>query len=91
MFTALRRVTPDIYYYKTKAGREVDFIAGRPGPSRMLIQVCESLADQQTRKRETTALAEAMSELNLSQGLIVTRNEDEQIQVDSGMIDVMPA
>lgn len=91
VFTALRRVTPDIYYYKTKAGREVDFIAGRPGPSRMLIQVCESLADQQTRKRETTALAEAMSELKLSQGLIVTRNEDEQIQVDSGMIDVMPA
>ena len=26
VFTALRRVTPDIFYYKTKAGREVDFI-----------------------------------------------------------------
>lgn len=91
VFTALRRVTPDIFYYKTKTGREVDFIAGRPGPSRMLVQVCASLADQQTRKRETTALAEAMSELNLSQGLIVTRNEDEQIQVGSGTIDVVPA
>ena len=53
VFTALRRVTPDIFYYKTKAGREVDFIAGRQGPSRMLVQVCESMADQQTRKRET--------------------------------------
>lgn len=56
----------------------------------MLVQVGESPADQPTRKRETTALAEAMSELNLSHGLIVTRNEDEQIQVDSGPIDVVP-
>jgi predicted AAA+ superfamily ATPase len=91
VFTALRRVTPDIFYYKTKAGREVDFIAGRQGPSRMLVQVCESMADQQTRKRETTALAEAMTELKLSQGIIVTRNEEEQIQVDSGKIDLVPA
>lgn len=91
VFTALRRVTPDIFYYKTKAGREIDFIAGRQGPSRMLVQVCESMADQQTRKRETTALAEAMTELKLSHGIIVTRNEEEQIQVDSGKIDVVPA
>ena len=91
VFTALRRVAPDIFYYKTKAGREVDFIAGRQGPSRMLVQVCESMTDQQTRKRETTALAEAMTELKLSHGIIVTRNEEEQIQVDSGKIDVMPA
>lgn len=91
VFTALRRVTPDIFYYKTKAGREVDFIAGRQGSSRMLVQVCESMADQQTRKRETTALAEAMTELKLSQGIIVTRNEEEQIRVDSGKIDMVPA
>lgn len=91
VFTALRRVTPDIFYYKTKTGREVDFIAGRQGPSRMLVQVCESMASLQTRKRETTALAEAMTELKLSQGIIVTRNEEEQIQVDSGKIEVVPA
>jgi predicted AAA+ superfamily ATPase len=90
VFTTLRRVTPNIFYYKTRTGREVDFIVGRQGPSRMLVQVCESMADQQTRKRETTALAEAMTELKLSQGIIVTRNEEEQIQVDSGKIDVVP-
>ncbi len=90
VFTSLRRVTPDIFYYKTRTGREVDFIAGRQGQSRMLVQVCESMADQQTRKRETTALAEAMSELKLSQGIIVTRNGEEQILLDSGKIDVVP-
>jgi predicted AAA+ superfamily ATPase len=45
----------------------------------------------QTRKREITALSEAMTELNLSQGTIATRGEDEQIQVESGKISIMPA
>ncbi|NMC74497.1 MAG: ATP-binding protein [Geobacteraceae bacterium] len=91
VFTALRRVTPDIYYYKTRAGREVDFIARLQDRSRMLVQVCESMADPRTRKREITALAEAMAELELTHGSIVTRGEEEQIQVESGRIDVTPA
>jgi predicted AAA+ superfamily ATPase len=49
------------------------------------------MADPQTRKRETTALTEAMAELNLTQGIIVTRGEEEKIQNESGKIDVMPA
>ena len=91
VFNALRRVMPDIFYYRTRTGKEVDFIAGRKEPSRMLVQVCESMADRQTRKRETIALAEAMTELKLHQSIIVTRNEEEQIQVESGKIDVVPA
>ncbi len=90
VFTALRRITPDIFYCKSKAGREVDFITGRPDQSRMLVQVCESMADPQTRKREISALAEAMTELNLPHGTIVTRNEEEEIQVASGKINVVP-
>jgi predicted AAA+ superfamily ATPase len=57
----------------------------------MLVQVCESMADPQTRKREITALAEAMAELKLPEGTIVTRGEEEQIRVESGKIDVVPA
>lgn len=91
VFTALRRITPDIFYYKTKAGREVDFLAGRQGTTRMLMQVCESMADQQTRKRECAALAEAMLEMELSQGTIVTRHGEDQMQMDSGKIDIVPA
>jgi uncharacterized protein len=91
VFTALRRVTPDIFYYKSKAGREVDFIAQRQDRSRMLIQVCESINDSQTRKREISALSEAMAELNLNEGTIVTRGKEEQIEVESGRIDVVEA
>lgn len=57
----------------------------------MLVQVCQSMADPQTRKRETAALADTMAELNLSLGFIVTRHEEEQIVVDSGTIQVIPA
>jgi predicted AAA+ superfamily ATPase len=91
VFTALRRTTPEIFYFKTKSGREVDFVFHGQDRSRGLVQVCESLVDPKTRKREITALSEAMAELNLSEGTIVTRGEDEQIQVAPGKINVVPA
>jgi uncharacterized protein len=56
----------------------------------MLVQVCESMAAPQTRKGEVAALAEAMAALGLKEGIIVTRGEDAQIQVDSGTIKVVP-
>ncbi|MCX5753425.1 MAG: ATP-binding protein [Candidatus Krumholzibacteria bacterium] len=90
VFTALRRLHPKIYYYKTKTGREVDFIVTPRNRVRMLIQVCESLAEPQTRKRETAALSEAMAELSLKSGTIVTRSEDEQIDVGGRAINVVP-
>ncbi len=74
-----------------RTGREVDFIVPVRGRPRMLVQVCESLADPQTRKRETVALSEAMAELGLAAGTIVARNEDERIVAGAGTIDVVPA
>lgn len=91
VFAALRRITPDIFYFKSKGGREVDFIVQQQDHCRMLVQVCESMAAPQTRKREVTSLSEAMAELNLTEGTIVTRGEEEQIQVESGAINVVPA
>jgi len=91
VFTALRRITPDICYVKTRTGREVDFIVRLENRSRMLVQVCESLSDPQTRKREVAALAEAMAELKLASGIIVTRGEEGQIEVAAGKIAIVPA
>ncbi|MDR0310960.1 MAG: ATP-binding protein [Acidobacteriota bacterium] len=91
VFAALRRAAPDIFYYRTATGREVDFITGGKGQPRMLIQVCETMAGRQTRKREISALSEAMAELKLPRGVIVTRNDEEQINIDAGKIDVVPA
>jgi predicted AAA+ superfamily ATPase len=89
VFTALRRVSSDIYYFKTKGGLEVDFIVPlrehASGQEKMLVQVCESMALPQTRKREVAALREAMAELGIASGTIVTRNEEDNIEVELPM------
>lgn len=91
VFTAIRREHPEIYYYKTKTGKEIDFIVPLRDSSKFLVQVCESLADPQTRNREIAALGEAMKETGTRSGVIVTRNEDAQVEVDSGMIKIVAA
>ena len=58
---------------------------------RRLIQVCETLVDPKTRKRELDALAEAMEEFKLENGTIVTRNKEEHITLNSGTVEVLPA
>ena len=79
VFTALRRRTRDIRYFKDRNGREVDFVAPMPDGTRALIQVCESLVDPKTRKREVAALGHAMAALGLREGTIVTRDEEDTV------------
>jgi len=90
VFVALRRCFPEIFYYKTQSGREVDFCVQDKGHSLKLVQVCESLADESTYKREVAALEEAMIEQRQNFATIVTRNEQQQIVVDTGEIKVVP-
>jgi hypothetical protein len=83
VFNALRRVTPEIFYFKTKTktktktGREGDLVAllpSVPGQERtiLLIQVCASLADPHVKQSEVRSLSEAMVELAVAEGTIVT-------------------
>lgn len=90
VFDALRRISSEIYYYRTRSGKEVDFIVQMPNRTRLLLQVCESLADPITRKREINALHEAMVEQGTVQATVITRNDEEVITVDAGQISVVP-
>lgn len=90
VFTSLRRLYRDIYYYRTRSGKEVDFVVPMPNRAHLLLQVCESMADPKTRKRELAALKEAMSELSLMSGTIITRNEEESLDLGCGTIRLMP-
>lgn len=95
VFTALRRVTPEIFYHKTKTGREVDLAAllpSAPGQERaiLLVQVCASLADPRVRQSEVRSLSEVMVELAVAEGIIVTWRTDETIPVGFGTIRVVP-
>jgi len=91
VFSALRRLTDRIFYGKTKSGHEVDFVVLQQGRSAWLIQSCESLLDPKTRNREIASLSEAMSEMGVASGSIVTRAEEEEIRTDSGVIKIVPA
>jgi len=91
VYTALRRISPGVHYCKTKSGMEVDFVVQPRGRPRLLVQVCESMAEPRTRKREVSALGEAMAELGLKSGTIVTRREQGEIEVGGGKIHVVPA
>jgi len=91
IFVALRRVHADVYYDRTKRGREVDFVVPRRKRPLLLVQVCETLASPRTREREIKALGEAMTEMDVAAGIVVTRNEEDRIEIDAGVIQVMPA
>jgi len=91
VFTALRRFHAIIYYGKTRSGKEIDFIiSGQSGSPPMLYQVCETLKDPQTRKREVSALEDGMAEYGTRDVTLVTRAEHDTIQTEYGRIHVTP-
>lgn len=85
VFLSLRRQFEEIYYYETN-NLEVDFYLPK---QKLLIQVCQSLADEDTGKREARALEEAMKELNISSAVILTEDE-EGIDIQERNIKIMP-
>ncbi|MDD5090501.1 MAG: ATP-binding protein [Candidatus Wallbacteria bacterium] len=91
VFISLRRAHQEICYYRTRAGREVDFIVPERGRIRHLVQVCETMAAPQVKKREVTALSDAMAELKMKSGTIVTKSETGVIDVPAGRIAIVPA
>lgn len=78
-----------IYYYQDRG--ECDFVVQSGQDIRSLIQVCWSLRDEDTRRREIAGLIEAHSDLNSSELLILTNDEEEIIVTDTGVkITVLP-
>lgn len=84
----LRRRKTRIAYVVTSAGQEVDFVvdsSSRGG--RELIQVSWTLERPDTRARELGALSEAMKELKVRSGTVVTWLEEGR----EGRIRIVPA
>ncbi|MBU4338845.1 ATP-binding protein [Patescibacteria group bacterium] len=64
----------EIYYWKSLAGEEVDFVLKEDTKVNELIQVCWNMEDINTKKREVRALLKAMKEFKLNSGLIITED-----------------
>lgn len=79
-----------IFYYKTMAGHEIDFVTLGRNDEFELIQVCEQLGDSATKARETRALLSAMQELNHAAATIITLDETETINDAERRIHVVP-
>lgn len=86
VFLALRRQTPEVYYYYTSpGGYEIDFYLPRTGE---LIQVSQNLAQPATREREIRALSDALRGLGLTRGLILTDANAAPIETDGLTLEV---
>ena len=91
VFVHLRTRRPEIYYYRTKSGNEIDFIWTGDNGKKRLVQVCYRLGDKDTEKRETRALVEGMNELKINEAWLVTYGEEKEISLDRKKIHVIPA
>lgn len=89
VYLELRRRYKQIYYYKTEHDLEVDFLIREGTQVVLLIQVTESLKEPKTREREYKALVQAMQELKVDKGLILTQDE-EPVSPEHPNIEVMP-
>lgn len=80
----------DLFYYKTRNGREVDFVVRRENRIEDLVQVSHASADQKTREREIKALREASEELDCRNLTIITWDKEGEEKVKDKVIRFLP-
>ncbi|MDL2297231.1 ATP-binding protein [Bacteroidales bacterium OttesenSCG-928-C03] len=88
VFLHLRRKYKQLFYYKGKG--ECDFIAMEKNSVKEVIQVCLDV-NNENFDREYTGLSEAMKNLNIMEGTIVTLNQSDRFQKDGFHIKMIPA
>lgn len=88
----LRRKTPltSLSYWKNEQQEEVDFIIEEKGKAKELLQVCTSLQDIDTRKRELRAILKAAREVSCSKLSIITKEEEGIITTKGEKIMLIP-
>ncbi len=83
---------PDLwlYYFRDYQQNKVDFVLKEGARTKQLIQVCYSLEDEETRKREIKGLLKASKELKCNNLLIITWDEETEIKESGLVIKVIP-
>lgn len=93
-FTELvkRGVKPnhELFYYKTRNDREIDFVLKKGYQVTELIQASYELTSQDVEEREVKALVEAGGELNVTKLTVLTWNEKREARRDGKTVQFLP-
>ncbi|HII67919.1 MAG TPA: ATP-binding protein [Thermococcaceae archaeon] len=79
----------DVFYYRRRDGKEVDFVILEKGRVKQAIQVTYEL-NESNYEREIPALIRASKELNCRDLLLITWDQEETIKKKGKEIKVMP-
>ena len=88
VFLALRRNGKNIFYFKEK--KECDFIIKEANKITQVIQVCYALTEE-NKHREIDGLVEALETFNLTEGSIITFNQQDVLKIGEKTIKIIPA
>lgn len=80
----------DLFYYKTRNSREVDFVVKQETKISELIQVAYRTDDKIIQNREIKALLEASEELRVNKLTVLTWDEEKQVQKNRKTINFLP-
>ncbi len=84
------KANKDLFYYKTRNDREVDFLVKKGTEVSELIQVCYAVVNLQVEQREIKALVEASDELGVKKLTVLTWDEKNEITKDGHVIQFVP-
>ncbi len=80
----------DFYYWKDRAGREVDFVLKDGLEIMQLVQVCHDPADVETKAREVKAMLKAGDELKCKNMLVITDDYEREETHENAKISFIP-
>lgn len=89
VFLELKRREKEIFYYSDPAC-EVDFLVKGGAKITRLIQVCRSLENEETKKREIKALLKASELLKCRHLLIITGDQEGEEKAGGKKIEIVP-
>jgi len=89
VFLELKRNNMDIFYFRD-TNSECDFIVNEKNRVVQAIQVTYDTSDENTKNREIRGLLNACKNFNLSRGIIVTYDNEDEMVEDNIKIELIP-